>query len=73
MFNDVDDSLRAALVASMPIVNGEVDLAFDPGTGADSHALSCAVTAGGQVLVTGLFDTVNGISRPPDRDACSMM
>ena len=40
MFNDVDDSLRAALVASMPIVNGEVDLAFDRPTREWSSRLS---------------------------------
>ena len=40
MFNDVDESLRAALIANMPIVGGEVDLAFDRPTREWSSRLS---------------------------------
>jgi hypothetical protein len=40
MFSDVDESLRAALTANMPIVGGEVDLAFDRPTREWSSRLS---------------------------------
>ncbi len=40
MFNDVDESLRAALMANIPIVGAEIDIAFDRPTREWSSRLS---------------------------------
>ncbi len=40
MFNDVDESLKAALTADIPIVGGEIDVAFDRPTREWSSRLS---------------------------------
>ncbi|HTL55963.1 MAG TPA: Calx-beta domain-containing protein [Candidatus Limnocylindrales bacterium] len=44
--------------------NGSVDSGFDPGTGLEGYvALAVAAQTNGQVLVAGIFPSINGISR----------
>ncbi len=44
--------------------DGSLDLAFDPGLGADGAVLAVAATADGQVLIGGEFSFVGGIPHP---------
>ena len=43
---------------------GSLDTTFDPGAGADSVVRAVAVQAGGKIVISGDFSTVDGIARP---------
>ncbi len=42
---------------------GDVDLSFDPGSGANNSVYAVALQADGKVLIGGFFSTVNGTNR----------
>lgn len=45
------------------LTSGGIDDAFNPGSGANDHIYSMALQVDGKILVGGLFQTINGVSR----------
>ncbi|MFO1498959.1 MAG: immunoglobulin domain-containing protein [Verrucomicrobiota bacterium] len=43
---------------------GTIDLSFDPGAGTDDEVTTLAVQRDGRILLTGVFQTVDGAARP---------
>lgn len=44
--------------------NGEVDLSFNPGTGANGTVISVAVQSDGKYIIAGMFSQYNGVDKP---------
>lgn len=61
-FQSVNGVLRNGIAALTS--SGAVDLAFNPGSGANQTVLAIIPETGGGATIAGAFSTVNGVSRP---------